>query len=85
MDVIRDGQKYISNSEKIKYVAIAVCSVLTLQVLFKDVQNKLSLLIQLLVIGSLIYILLKYDIQKKKDKETLHCYKLKAYNEYLLH
>jgi hypothetical protein len=69
MDLINDSQAYLSGSEKVKYIAIAVCAILIVQVLFKSVKDKLSLLIQLCVIGGLMYFILKYDIQKKKKEE----------------
>ena len=70
MDLINDTNSYLSGSEKIKYIAIAVCGILLLQVFFKTVKDKLSLLIQVCIIGALMYFILKYDIQKKKETET---------------
>ena len=70
MDLINDTNSYLSGSEKIKYIAIAVCGILLLQVFFKTVKDKLSLLIQMCIIGALMYFILKYDIQKKKETET---------------
>ena len=70
MDLINDSQTYLSGSEIIKYIAIAVCGILIIQVLFKSVKDKLSLLIQICIIGALMYFILKYDIQKKKKDEA---------------
>ena len=70
MDLFNDTQTYLSGSEKIKYIAIAVCGILIVQVLFKSVKDKLSLLIQICIIGALMYFILKYDIQKKKKDEA---------------
>ena len=70
MDLINDSQTYLSGSEKIKYLAIAVCGILLIQVFFKSVKDKLSLFIQICIISALMYFILKYDIQKKKDDEA---------------
>ena len=63
MDLINDSQTYLSGSEIIKYIAIAVCGILVIQVLF--VQDKLST-IQMCIIGALMYFILKYDFKKRK-------------------
>ena len=42
MDLINDTNSYLSGSEKIKYIAVAVCGILTLQVLFKTVKDKMG-------------------------------------------
>ena len=59
MDLINDSQTYLSGSEIIKYIAIAVCGILIIQVLFKSVKDKLSLLIQMCIIGGLMYFILR--------------------------
>lgn len=71
LNTLTDTHKYLTNADKIKYVAYLVCGILCFQVLFKNIENKLSLLVQVVVIGGLIYFILKYDIQKKKvaDKQ----------------
>ena len=74
MDIIQtinNTNKYLTNTEKIKYFAYLVCGVLSFQILFKKIENKLSLLVQILVIGGLVYFILKYDIRKKIKKEEL--------------
>lgn len=72
MDIIQtinNTNKYLTNTEKIKYAAYLICGVLSFQVLFKKIENKLSLLVQMLVIGGLVYFILQYDILKKIKKE----------------
>jgi hypothetical protein len=81
MDIIQtinNTNKYLTNTEKIKYAAYLVCGILSFQLLFKKVENKLSLLIQVLIIGGLVYFILQYDIRKKKQKEQ----EFEDYSEY---
>ena len=42
MDLINDSQTYLSGSEKIKYLAIAVCGILLIQVFLRILLHHLS-------------------------------------------
>lgn len=69
MEIINDSHTYLSNSDIIKYAAIAICSIIAFQVLFSKIQNQLSLFVQIIVIGGILYILLKSKITQKKEEE----------------
>ena len=69
LDLIKETKQYLTKSSILKYIAIAICGILVIQLMFKNIKNKLSLLVQILVVGAIIYFIMKYDIYTKKEED----------------
>jgi hypothetical protein len=65
-----DDLKLLSDSEKVKYGLFIVIAILVLQQLFKNIENKISLLVQTCIVGALFYLFINSDIKKKKKQEA---------------